>query len=88
MPNYRRYHVEGGVWQPRFWEHMIRDARDFKMHLDYIHGNPVKHGLVNRPADWVYSSFDRYVNLGEYEEDWCGRVDLPESVEYHWTDPE
>jgi len=71
-----------GVWQPRFWEHTIRDARDFRLHVDYIHLNPVKHGLVAGPADWPWSSFARYVKMGWYDPDWCGRADLPGSVEY------
>ena len=73
-----------GVWQKKFWEHTIRDAKDFKMHLDYIHGNPVKHNLTETPGDWAWSSFHRYVRLGTYESDWQGRVDLPGSVEYVW----
>jgi putative transposase len=76
-----------GVWQPRFWEHAIRGARDFKMHLDYIHANPVKHGLAGRPADWAWSSFHRWVKMGEYTPEWCGRVDLPVSVEYDLGEP-
>ena len=65
-----------GVWQKRFYEHAIRDYRDFKRHLDYIHVNPVKHGLAEWPRDWPWSSFHRYVNRGEYDEQWCGHVDL------------
>ncbi len=38
---------ESGIWQRRFWEHTIRDERDYAAHMDYIHLNPVKHGLVN-----------------------------------------
>ncbi len=79
-------HRRRGVWQPRFWEHTIRDAKDFRLHLDYIHGNPVKHGLVLRPVDWPWSSFHRYVSEGLYEPDWCGRVDLPGQVEYPWPE--
>lgn len=71
-----------GVWQRRFWEHTIRDAKDLHTHLDYIHLNPVHHGLVRRAADWPWSSFARYVAMGWYEPDWLGRVDLPGSVEY------
>ena len=71
-----------GVWQRRFWEHTIRNAKDLHMHLDYIHLNPVKHGLVARPADWPWSSFARYVAMGWYEPGWVGQVDLPGSVEY------
>lgn len=75
-----------GVWQRRFWEHTIRDAKDFRLHLDYIHANPMKHGLVDRPEHWPHSSFHRYVELGWYEPDWCGRVDLPGAVEYVWPE--
>ncbi len=56
------------------------------MHLDYIHINPVKHGLAKRPADWPWSSFHRYVKEQWYEEDCPGRVELPGSVEYLCTE--
>ena len=75
-----------GIWQRRFWEHTIRDARDFHRHLDYIHVNPVKHGLADRPRDWPHSSFHRYIEMGWYEPDWCGQTDLPGNVEYQWTE--
>jgi putative transposase len=55
--------------------------RDFRMHLDYIHLNPVKHDLVERVADWPWSSFRRYAEMGWYDHDWHGRADLPGSVE-------
>jgi putative transposase len=61
---------EGGIWQRRFWEHMIRDAADYKAHLDYIHYNPAKHGLVNAPKDWECSSFHRHVDAGIYTNGW------------------
>ena len=50
---------ERGVWQRRYWEHLIRDERDYARHVDYIHFNPVKHGYVQRAADWPYSSIHR-----------------------------
>ncbi|HUN96798.1 MAG TPA: transposase [Bradyrhizobium sp.] len=65
---------ERGVWQRRYWEHTIRDKNDFARHIDYIHINPVKHGLVTRVRDWPYSSFHRMVKLGVYREDWAGDV--------------
>jgi len=61
---------ERTVWQHRFWEHMIRDEDDFRFHVDYIHYNPVKHGLVNNVKDWPWSSFHRYVRDGIYSLDW------------------
>jgi putative transposase len=62
---------EAGIWQRRYWEHAIRDERDFATHMDYIHFNPVKHGLSAHPADWRLSSFRRCVALGMYPADWA-----------------
>ena len=61
---------ERGIWQRRFWEHLIRDEKDFHAHIDYIHWNPVKHGLTKQAADWQYSSFQRFVKAGFYPENW------------------
>ena len=58
------------IWQNRFWEHLIRDDRDLHTHLDYIHYNPVKHGLVASPGDWPSSTFHRYVEKGLYPANW------------------
>jgi putative transposase len=55
---------ERGIWQRRFWGHMIRDEADFEPHADYIHWNPVNHGWVRRVSNWPYSSFHRYVRQG------------------------
>jgi putative transposase len=63
---------ERGVWQRRYWEHLIRDDDDFGRHLDYIHYNPVKHGHAAKAADWPHSTFMRWVKRGVYSEDWAG----------------
>ncbi|MCG8604144.1 hypothetical protein MJD09_03980 [bacterium] len=55
---------EAAVWQRRFWEHLIHDEED------YIHYNPVKHGYVEKPQEWKWSSFHRYLKLGHYPDDW------------------
>ena len=68
-----------GVWQPRFMEHLIRDADDFNAHVDYVHYNPVKHGYAACPHVWPYSSFHRWVRDGYYETDWnccCNKTQL------------
>jgi putative transposase len=52
------------LWQRRYWEHTIRDDDDFARHVDCIHINPVKHGLVARVVDWPHSSFHPYVRNG------------------------
>jgi putative transposase len=64
------------VWQARYWEHTIRDDVDLERHIDYIHFNPVKHGLVQRAADWPHSSFRRYVRAGRLPEDWASDADV------------
>ena len=61
---------ETTVWQRRYWEHLIRDERDFAAHCDYIHYNPVKHGLVAAPKDWPHTSFHRCVRVGLYDANW------------------
>ncbi len=66
---------EKGIWQRRFYDHIIRSEEDFNRHLDYIHYNPVKHGLVKASKNWKYSSFNKYVKNGQYEENWCNLED-------------
>jgi putative transposase len=66
---------ERGIWQRRYWEHLIRDDRDYRRHVDYIHWNPVKHGWVERVRDWPYSSFHAYVRRGVVGNDWAGEMD-------------
>lgn len=63
-----------GIWQRRLWEHAIRDERDLATHVDYIHFNPVKHGLVARICDWPHSSFKRYVADEALTKDWGGDI--------------
>jgi putative transposase len=63
---------ERGIWQRRYWEHNVRSDEDLLRHIDYIHFNPVKHGLVPCVADWPHSSFHRYVERGELPPDWGG----------------
>ncbi|PKM44684.1 MAG: transposase [Gammaproteobacteria bacterium HGW-Gammaproteobacteria-1] len=63
---------ERGIWQRRYWEHLIRDEADFTAHMDYVHYNPVKHGLVRCVSEWPYSTFHRLVSQGVYPSDWAG----------------
>jgi putative transposase len=72
MNESKRIRKESAIWQRRFWEHMIRDERDFEKHVEYIHYNPVKHNWVPRAVDWPYSTFHRYVRKGLYSNDWGG----------------
>lgn len=65
-------HGEHAIWQRRYWEHTLRNEKDFNQHIDYIHYNPVKHCLVEKVSDWPYSSFHRYVDAGILPNDWGG----------------
>jgi hypothetical protein len=64
VPLARNRRGEYDLWQRRFWEHVIRDNSDFARHVDYIHHNPVKHGLVANPSEWRWSSIHYYVRRG------------------------
>jgi putative transposase len=70
---------ERGIWQRRYWEHTIRDDRDFAAHRDYTHFNPVKHGLVEHLADWPHSRFVG-VDGGLYPGAWRGGSDKPQAT--------
>ncbi|MDX1251503.1 MAG: transposase [Gammaproteobacteria bacterium] len=77
----RRRKGERGIWQRRYWEHVIRDEEDYRRHMDYIHYNPVKHGYVHTVREWPHSSFHRGVERGTYPADWAA---TPEIAEWHW----
>ena len=68
----KRAKGERGVWQRRFWEHVIRDETDYRRHLEYCWSNPVKHGLVATAMAWPYSSIHRDVQLGRVSPEWSG----------------
>ncbi len=65
---------EYNIWQKRYWEHVIRDEKDYENHANYIHYNPIKHRLVRRSRDWMHSSFLNYVREGVYPIDWSDGV--------------
>ena len=81
----RQKRAESNLWQRRFWEHLIRDERDFNTHCDYIHNNPVKHGLCLNSQDWQFSSIHRFIAQEIYPADW--RIDLnPEIPHKIWDE--
>jgi putative transposase len=80
----RRRRGERAVWQRRFWEHTCRDQDDLNRCIDYIHWNPVKHGLVERVCDYSWSSFHRYVEQGIYPIDWGSTNPCPGYDEPEW----
>lgn len=62
---------ERGIWQRRFWEHLIRDDDDLRRHIDYVHINPVKHGHAEHAVEWPHSSIHRYIRDGMLTADWA-----------------
>lgn len=69
---------ERGIWQRRYWARAIVDESDFAAHVDYVHINPVMHGLVARCSEWTWSSFHRFVRDGVLQESWgSARLPLP-----------
>jgi putative transposase len=72
----RRKKGERGLWQRRFWEHLITSDEDMRKHMDYVHFNPVKHGYAKRASDWPYSSIHRAIRRGWMTEDWAADVNV------------
>ncbi|MRS13516.1 hypothetical protein GJV06_01185 [Enterobacteriaceae bacterium RIT691] len=50
--DYSRAHQGNGIWQPRFWEHAIRNENDLRRHMDYVYLNPLKHGWAGDVAEF------------------------------------
>ena len=75
-PASRRRKNERAIWQRRFWEHQIRDAHDFRRHVEYIHYNPVRHKYAAEPQGWPFSSFHKYVRQGKYAPTWGASQDF------------
>ena len=80
LTNSQKKRHESTLWQRRFWEHQIRDQTDFNHHMDYIHYNPVKHGLCQQPNQWMWSTLHRYIKNGVYPPNWCPTDDLMTNV--------
>ena len=78
----RKKKGERGIWQRRYWEHFIRDERDYNHHVEYIHYNPVKHGYVNRASDWQYSSIHRFIANGTIDRNWGVGMDPPDGSNF------
>ena len=79
----RQRRRERGIWQRRYWEHLLRDDEDYRRHMDYLHYNPVKHGWAKQVADWPYSTFHHHVKSGIYPANWThplGQIALSHDV--------
>lgn len=71
----KKHKREKGIWQSRYWAHLILDENDLYKHIDYIHYNPMKHYNIS-PKDWEFSSFMKFVKNGYYNVDWCNYKDI------------
>ncbi len=78
----KRKRNESTIWQHRFWEHQIRDERNYENHMNYLHYNPVKHGVVDNVKDWPHSTFHRYVRKGLYDKTWGGDYVVANNEEF------
>ena len=67
---------ERGIWQRHYWEHLIRNDLDYQRRIDYIHINPMKHGLVENVINWPYSTFHQYIDKGLYLPNWGSGIDI------------
>ena len=81
----RQKRKEKNLWQRRFWEHLIRDEQDYAVHCDYIHYNPVRHGLCSKAQNWQFSSIHRFIAQGLYPPDW-GATEIPEKPKEIWDE--
>ena len=79
-------HAERGIWQRRYWEHTIEDEDDLKRCVDYAHWNPKKHRYVANVRDWPWSSFHRFVTMGEYTPDWGAEDPVPGYDDPEWRE--
>ena len=66
----RKSKRERGIWQRRYWEHLIRDENDFATHINYIHYNPIKHGFVDKASDWQFSTIHKFIKNGIKPTNW------------------
>jgi len=55
----------GALWEPRFFDIIVRTVSQYRDSLDYMHLNPVTRGLVPKPEEWVWSSYGSYGGSGE-----------------------
>lgn len=79
----RQKHRERAIWQKRFWEHTVQYEDDFERCFNYVHWNPVKHGIVKRVRDYPHSSFHRFVRAGHYDGHW-GEAEVPDVPGAEW----
>jgi putative transposase len=66
---------ERGVWQRRFWEHLICGVADYARYVEYFYINPLQHRFVTQVRDWPCSSFHRDVRAAIFPPGWAGDIE-------------
>ncbi len=80
IPDSMKKRNEKGIWQRRYYDHIIRNENDLWKHIDYIHFNSIKHYNI-LPKDWNFSSFNKFVKNNFYDESWCNYNDKNKIIE-------
>jgi REP-associated tyrosine transposase len=57
---HQRRGTGGPLWQHQFWDRFVRHAEEFNQRIVYMHLNPVRKGLVGKPEDWRWSSYNNF----------------------------
>jgi hypothetical protein len=57
---HQRRGTGGPLWQHQFWDRFVRHAKDFNRRIVYMHLNPLRKGLVGKPEDWRWSSYNNF----------------------------
>lgn len=58
------------LWEAHAWSQELISKEDMERHINFVHYNPVKHGIVKMPWDYLHSSFREFVKHGYYFKDW------------------
>jgi putative transposase len=70
---------DGAIWQRHFQDYRVADDAEYSALVDYLHANPLRHGLCRRAADWPWSSLHRFVSAG------MAPSDLPATLAPPWA---
>lgn len=68
------------LWESSGWDQPLTSKEDLERHIDFVHYNPVKHGLASSPWEYQHSSFREFVKHGYYFKDWTIDSDRRQSL--------
>ena len=78
----KRYQHTGTLFEDNYKVKAIKESSHLLHLCRYIHGNPVKDGLVNDPADWPYSNYPEWIGLRK------GTLFDQDFVRHNFTSPD